>query len=356
MPKRIFITSLILITFFGMAFFISQAGATTTSTITVTSPNGGEEWEIDSQYSINWSWTGDIEEVNITLNKNDEYLKDLFTNLENTSSTSWTLGSDLEAGDDYKIKIVNATSTDVYDESDDYFSIVESTPTTTECLPDGTLIKLPGDPKIYVIIDCQKRWIKTVKEFKRHGYRWGDITEVSSPVIQAYADYMEATTTALLRPFGHHRVYRIVNGKRLWVPTISAFNAQGLKWEDIEDVDESEVNQYPQANLVKLPGSPKVFYLTNNGFKKHIPSVEVFNSYNNNWEDIVEISIDELDAYPDVVLIRSEDDYRVYKLENNQKRWVKTIQAFNRFGFNWGNVVIVNVTEINSYSEGNEIE
>jgi hypothetical protein len=159
-----------------------------------------------------------------------------------------------------------------------------------------------------------------------------------------------------LRAIGHHKVYRIVNGKSLWIPTIAAFNAQGLKWTDIESVQEGEVNQYPRLKLAKLANKPEVYYLTENGLKRHIPSPEVFNSYGNKWENVVEISSSELNAYLDSVLIKAENDYKIYKLENNKKRWIKTAGAFNRLGYDWDEVSSVNDVEIDSYTSGTSIE
>ncbi len=219
------------------------------------------------------------------------------------------------------------------------------------CLPDGTLIKLPHDPKIYVIKDCKKKWIKTLDEFNQGGYNWSNIQETDSEVINAYADYLE-TTANLLRSIGHHKVYRIINGKRLWIPTVAAFNAQGLKWNDIQNV--ANVTEYPRLKLAKLANKPEVYYLNENGFKRHIPTADVFNSYGNKWEDIVEVSSSELNSYPDSALIR--ENYKIYKLENGKKKWIKTAGAFNRLGYDWNQVSLVNQTEIDSYTSGTSIE
>ncbi|MCK4859057.1 MAG: hypothetical protein KAS87_00675 [Candidatus Omnitrophica bacterium] len=222
-------------------------------------------------------------------------------------------------------------------------------------LPEGTLIKLPDNPKVYVIKDSQKKWIKTIDEFNQEGYKWENVKETNSEVINAYVDYLE-TTANLLRTIGHNKVYRIVNEKRLWIPTIAVFNAQGLKWNDIQNVQETEVNQYTRLKLAKLTNKPEVYYLTENGLKRHIPTADVFNSYGNKWEDIVEISFSELNAYPDSTLIKAENNYKIYKLENGKKKWIKTAGAFNRLGYDWNQISLINKVEINSYSSGVNIE
>lgn len=229
------------------------------------------------------------------------------------------------------------------------------TSTPTSCFPNNTLVKLPDDSKVYVIINCQKKWIQTAEEFKEGGYKWTDVKEVESPVIQAYADYLQAGAN-LLRAIGQERVYKVVNGKLLWVPTISAFNAQGLKWSEVQNVDALQLNQYQRAKLLQVSGDSRVYYITESGLKKHIINEQVFNSYSNKWEDIVKVSAAELNAYPDVVLIKRENDYRVYKLENGTKRWIKTPDAFNKLKLDWSKIAPVNSTEINAYPAGAAIE
>ncbi|MCK5122660.1 MAG: hypothetical protein KAQ87_00710 [Candidatus Pacebacteria bacterium] len=336
---------------YSETFYLSEAEVSIDKSITVISPNGGEELKIGKQYLIKWNATEDVEHVTIALNKNGVYAKNLIGNIKNYGSTSWTPDLSLEVGDDYKIRITNPDDSSVYDESDSYFSI--SNLSNSTCLPDGTLIKIPGNPKIYVIKNCEKQWIKNAEEFQRGGYKWGNVQEVNIEVINMYVEHL---TVNLLKGAHSSKIYRVINGKRLWIPTAAAFNAQGLKWDDVQNVSETNVNQYPVIKLVKLVGSSEVYYLTNSGFKKHIPTAEVFNSYNNKWEDIVEISADELNTFNDVQLIKADGDFKVYKLENGVKRWIKTANAFNRLGLSWTEISPVNKIEINAYPVGMNIE
>ena len=348
---------------FGGPFFTF-----TSASITVTSPNGGEKWQKGSTYNISYSYTGYSNPgFSIKLWKGNQVYEDIVKGTY-VKPYNWKVPTDLADGDDYRIEVrLHSCSHPDFcldpvasDKSDGYFSIlttIEEEPIMPPetCLPDDTLIKLPTDPKIYTIINCKKKWIQTLEEFQQGGYKWEDVEEVASPVIQAYADYLEATAN-LLRAIGHQKVYRIVNEKRLWVPTISVFNAQGLKWDDIQDVSEIEVNQYPRLKLARVTGDPKVYYLTESGLKRWIPTAEVFNSYNNKWEDVVEIDVTNLNAYPDSILIRLGNGVKVYKIENGKKRWIKAAEAFINLGYDWNNIAPVNETELNYYPVGSDIE
>jgi len=229
------------------------------------------------------------------------------------------------------------------------------TPTPTECLPDNTLIKLPDDPKIYVIIDCKKKWIETIEEFQQENYQWENVQETSLEVVNAYADYLEAVAN-LIRAANQAKVYKIIDDKRLWIPTAESFTAMGNNWSDIQDVSELEVEQYPRLELAKLANNPNVYYLTENGLKRHIPTVEAFNSYNYDWSDIVEVSNDIINSYEDNALIMMEGDYKVYSLLNGIRRWIKTDEAFNRLNYDKSRIEQVSKSELFSYEEEAYIE
>ena len=163
-------------------------------------------------------------------------------------------------------------------------------------------------------------------------------------------------SSLLFKAVSSNRVYKIISNKKLWIPTAEVFNKIGLKWEDIGIVSEQELNQYFRLKLARAIGNPKVYYLTESGLKRWIPTEAIFNAYNNNWQDVVEVSSAEISAIADATLIRLQDGTKVYKLENNQKRWIKTAETFNRLGFDWNKICPVNQTEMDYYPEGAVIE
>ena len=231
-----------------------------------------------------------------------------------------------------------------------------------QCLSDGALLKSPDSFKVYVIINCQKKWIKTAEEFELAGHEWSEIQEVSSSIIEDYSDYsLLETTPTLLKAVGEYKVYRIIssgNGlvKRLWIPTAAAFNAQGLVWDDIYETSIFAISQFPRAKLLRIAGGYKVYYITEAGYKRHIPSPQAFLSYGNKWEDIIDVEFEVVNSFPDNSLIRVAGDYKVYKLENGQKRWIKNAGAFNAAGLDWNNIAPVNVVELDAYPDGVPIE
>ena len=232
---------------------------------------------------------------------------------------------------------------------------VDSSDKAAYCLPDNTLIKLPNNPKIYVIKNCKKKWIKTAAEFKRNNYKWSSVKETPKEVVDAYADYLEAKGR-LLKAMNRNKIYRIINGRRLWIPTVSSFKSQKLDWGDVEETDNTEIERYPELKLIKAKNDPKVYYITKNGLKRHIINPQVFDLYGNKWEDVVEVSSEIVTSLPEANLIKEQNGYKVYKVEGDKKRWIKSAEAFSKYNYDWSKVVPVNETELKYYEEGEEID
>ncbi len=102
----------------------------------------------------------------------------------------------------------------------------------------------------------------------------------------------------------------------------------------------------------RLPGNPTIYYITEAGLKRPI-SPEVFSSYpDNSEENIQTIDKETLDLYPDNLLIHLSSGSPVYKLENGIKKHVPKVEVFNALGFDWNSIALVNQLELDSYPEG----
>jgi len=101
-------------------------------TITVTSPNGNEEWERGNSYDITWTSSDFTGNVKIDLYK--EPVRDyseLVSSTDNDGLWQWDIPSEQTIASDYKIRISDANDGNPFDESDSFFSIT-GTQTTTD--------------------------------------------------------------------------------------------------------------------------------------------------------------------------------------------------------------------------------
>jgi hypothetical protein len=191
---------------------------------------------------------------------------------------------------------------------------------------------------------------------KWDGYTTTFASITSSPTPTPAPAPSPISGVTLIRASNGVKVYAIVNNKRHWIPTAEVFNSYGYNWNNVSVVNATQVNNYDRVKLLRAEGDSKVYYLTEKGYKRHIPTAEVFNSYGNRWEDVVIVSSAEINSYPNSDLIRLIGGTKVYKLENGRKRWIKTAEAFNRLRFDWDNIAPCNQTELNVYPVGNDIE
>ncbi|MCH7772536.1 MAG: hypothetical protein IIA49_16220, partial [Bacteroidetes bacterium] len=98
--------------------------------ITVTSPNGGENWQVESSQVI--TWTDNIEgDVEIQLFKGGIFLTSISTSTASYGTMEWYIPFNLEPGFDYKVRILSLDNQGTFDYSDANFSIVGNQITLT---------------------------------------------------------------------------------------------------------------------------------------------------------------------------------------------------------------------------------
>ncbi|MCK4554670.1 hypothetical protein KAU19_06980 [Candidatus Parcubacteria bacterium] len=101
--------------------------------ITLTSPNGGEVWRVGETHQITWD-TVEVDSVKIYIfdpsifgSGSTNYITPVNISITGTPGRySWTIPSQLPGGggNNYKIRIVDASNSQIDDKSDDFFSII----------------------------------------------------------------------------------------------------------------------------------------------------------------------------------------------------------------------------------------
>lgn len=297
--------------------YFSIDSSTATSAIKVVSPNGGEKWVRGNTYDIKWS--SNIVDSVWSIEATVMSAKGFGTIIEGVTGKdgkySWTIPKTFASGyttSDIvltKIKIYNSKDPNMYDESDSDLFIVSD---SGSCfLPDNTLVKLPNDPKIYVIKNCQKVWIRSIEEFNQGGYKWSDVTELPSDTVNSIPD----------------------------------------------------TNNIPEGSMIQVVGDPDVYivkYVGAKKFKRLILSPSVFRSYGHlKWENIIKVDKATLDSFTTSTLVKSENG-RIYKLVPNGdaglRNHIKDMIAFLRLAFDMDSVYQINAIDENSYIQGQELE
>ena len=113
--------------------------------IAVTSPNGGETWQLGTIHNITWTSSHSSEPVTIDLNLNGSWADSIGNHINNTGSFSWGIPATINESNLYKIKISYSTVT-TNDFSNGNFTLLSasSNPTITVTSPNGGENWAPG--------------------------------------------------------------------------------------------------------------------------------------------------------------------------------------------------------------------
>jgi len=119
---------------------------------------------------------------------------------------------------------------------------------------------------------------------------------------------------------------------------VKFYTQYGVASEVVSDsivLDTSAV--YPEGSLIRAAGDYRV-YIVKDGYRRWIQKAEIFNAYSHlRWEDVIEVSPEELNGYQDSWLIRADGDPRVYEVNaDGTKHWLNmTAEEFKRFLPDW---------------------
>ncbi len=110
----------------------------------------------------------------------------------------------------------------------------------------------------------------------------------------------------------------------------------------------------PDGALVRAKGESKV-YVISKSRKYWVRKPDVFQSYRFLWQDIREVGVGTLDAYPGIELISLEGDAKVYYVKGDVKRWIASPEAFSANGFDWNAIYNINAADFESYATGGNV-
>ncbi len=183
----------------------------------------------------------------------------------------------------------------------------------------------------------------------------------NNSVIVAGIEYSYYTpASALLKTAESPDVYSILNGRRHYISSPSSFAEYGYNWHDIKIVCRDQLSAYPRVRLIKSPESPVIYYLyqkpEDKWLKINLTSPSVFISYPDNyWGNVAVVTQLDIDAYPDVKLIKTKDSSAIYYLVSNTKHFVSDI-VFESRNFDKNEIVEVNQFHLDSYQTGLPLE
>jgi hypothetical protein len=150
------------------------------------------------------------------------------------------------------------------------------------------------------------------------------------------------------------KVYLNLDGFRLWLNSPQVFERVGGVWEEIVEMRPSTIQELPLARFIRNELDGKIYLVENNGTIREVFNQTMADLYGG-LKNVIDVSADIIQSLPQNYLIRAPGQNKVYFLDQKIKRWVVSPQVLERIGFSFEDVVEVSTQEIQSYREGSPI-
>src|SRR3989344_4703869 len=175
---------------------------------------------------------------------------------------------------------------------------------------DGCLINSSGT--IYLISSSQQRGFPTAEVFNSHGYNFSQVVAASSEDTQAMGSVMVYADGTLVKGPSDPLVYLVANGQKRGFVSGSVYTGLGFNWANVVTAAVNTFADLPMgANLesaterhtfgVLVNDSGTIWQMTATG-RKGVPSMEVFNSYGFSFARVVAANAADLAAANEGVL------------------------------------------------------
>ncbi len=250
---------------------------------------------------------------------------------------------------------------------------------------NGVLIKEAASDKVYLIENGEKRHIITPLAASTNGLSLAHVYEVGSVEISALntgapINIKEGT---ILKSSNSPSVYIIdetTSGyERRFIPSASVMSTFGLKFDQVQIISQDLLSAYtagptlqssslvPDGRLVKTADVPTVF-LIENGEKRRVTSIEVFNShyYASNYVGVISSQkladsvLGNSLYFRTGTLVKTSSSDSVYVIDvagtTLQKRLITSPDAFNASGFRSELINTISQEAMSIYSNANEVE
>ncbi len=143
------------------------------------------------------------------------------------------------------------------------------------------------------------------------------------------------------------KVWLKLGNYRFWLRTPEIFSRAGGDWDKISF--QSNIEDVPLLKFIKREGKEDVYLVTESGFKRKLLNLEILYLYGSPLE-IVELKNDNFfNILPNNYLIRAQGQSEVYFLDQGIKRWVSSLETFEKLGLYWDEVVEVHPRELDYY-------
>ena len=109
---------------------------------------------------------------------------------------------------------------------------------------DGALLKSSDSPKVYVVYNNVKRWLKSPTIFNSYGFKWSNIKTVKKDVLDPMPE------AVLIRQYNQPEVYLLENNQKRWIVGPKIFEESGFSWLAIHLINQTELDKYQTGDPI----------------------------------------------------------------------------------------------------------
>jgi len=127
-------------------------------------------------------------------------------------------------------------------------ALARSVPTSASLvIRNGLLVKAATSSQIWVYRDGAFHWITSMTAFERLGYRWQNVHVVEPEFLDQFP---KGRPYYLLLKCSSPQIYRLDEAGKHWVADMSAFEAEGYDWRDVQTVPCPELRGLPDGDSI----------------------------------------------------------------------------------------------------------
>lgn len=244
------------------------------------------------------------------------------------------------------------------------------TPSDTSALDtmhvDGTIVKVSGDPDVFMLNGGKKYKFPNMDVFLEFGHLIEDIIEITTSEMQNYIEgnIFKYRSGELLKSDTEPHIYLVEDFQLRKISSMTIFDSLGYSLSNINEVAQSVIDAFVAGNvvadstvhtngaLVKTATNDNV-YIINLDKKQLIPSIDHFNDFGYDTAKILEITDLEMNGYTegppwlfyDGTPIKSNSNPDVYILVLQKRRHITSQETFDKLNYSPAAVRGMNVIE-----------
>ncbi len=213
---------------------------------------------------------------------------------------------------------------------------------------EGELVKGSKDA-VYLISKGKACWIPNESVFNLLGLNWNKVKKISDK------DLAKMSKGLIIVKGKNEPLFIINNGFACKIANASMLKTLGLDNNFIWSVLDEKLNKLPQSQLL-VKGNDASVYLIYNSKACWIPSASVLKALGYEMKMAIQIPDKEIIQMPKSQLLLRGSGEKIYRIENDKRRWINSAVLFTRLGYDWNSVLTVSDAQLKNIPEGEPLK